>query len=125
MNKFFPALNDELLNKITDLTEQCAIAEDGQYPDGITLGETKILPSTPESQLLQATINSLPQDGAQDLSALMYLGRDGVENQSVAEAVEWLRDDASKRPDSDNKRSLAKVPLASYLKKGKELMLTA
>jgi len=126
MNNFFPALNDTIVQPIIDLAKQRATVAGQQYPDGITFGETKILPTAPEETALQAAISALPQDVAKDLSALMYLGRDGVEDQTVAEAVQWQRDDAAEREDKYVKESLySKVPLGDYLEKGLQIIQSA
>jgi hypothetical protein len=123
MNNFFPTLNSVNVQHIISLAKQRAVVSYGKYPDGFELGKTQPAPISPEETTLKNAIDALPTDVAQDLSALMYLGRDGLENQSVAEAVEWLRNDASKREDKWVKQTLySKTPLGDYLEQGLQII---
>jgi hypothetical protein len=118
-NKNFPAIDQTMLDGIISLAEQREIAEDGRYPNGVTLGKTPLLPETPEAQALKSAIKALPLAEAQELHALMYLGRGGVEGETITEAIVWQREQAASRPEKDIKHSLyGKVPLASYLREG-------
>lgn len=123
--KKFPAVEQSTLDRIISLGEEREKAEDGRYPNGFMVGQTQPLPPSSADQALRNAIDALPMADAQELHALMYLGRDGLEDQTADEAIAWLRDAATSRPDEDVKRSLyEKVPLASYLRDGLLLVQT-
>lgn len=118
----FPELDKVALEKIIELAEQRESADAGRYPVGITLGQTPLLPPTEAEQALKSAIDNLSLDDAQEFQALMYIGRDGLEGESLVDVIKFQREQAAARTEKDIKRSLyEKVPLASYLRDGLRL----
>ena len=120
----FPTVNSDLLDRIIQLADQRFQSDCGRYPNGIFSGETEILPESRAALDLKQAINEMSCGDARELYALMYLGRDGLENETAAVAIAFSLDQAASCDESDVKNKLfEKTPLATYLRKG--LALTA
>lgn len=121
-NQKFPTVNSDLLGKIILLANQRAESEYNKYPNGFVVGETKVVPESPAALELRQVIDALSLSDARELYALMYLGRDGLGNETAAEAIAFSLDQAASCGEFDIKDKLdEKTPLATYLLKGIEL----